>query len=226
MLVGIGVLLFIAIGFLPETMPKEKRIDTSLLNAFSKYKVLLTHRKFMTYTLCVTFYYVAAYAFITGSPKIYISYFGVKPQYYGWLFAINIVGVMLLSFFNRKLVRKFSLDKLLRFSTGVAMLAGIVLVILSKYNIAGIWGVVLPVFLFFSMNGILAATATALALDDVPEMAGAASALLGSLQYGSGILSSILLTLFSDDSPLTMGWIIGIFSMASTLVLYLMPQKT
>ena len=226
MLVIIGVLLFMAIRMLPETMPHGKRPDSSLAKAFGKYKVLLMHRKFMTYTLSVTFYYVAAYAFITGSPKVYITYFGVRPEYYGWLFAINIIGVMTLSFFNRKLVRRFSLDNLLRFSTAIAMLAGIVLAILSKLSFLGILGIIVPVFLFFSMNGIIAATATASALEDVPEMAGAASALLGSLQYGSGIISSLLLTLFSDGTPWAMCWIIAAFTTASALTLYALPGKS
>ena len=39
------------------------------------------------------------------------------------------------------------------------------------------------VFLFFSMNGVIAASATAAALDEAKEIAGSASALIGSLQY-------------------------------------------
>ncbi len=105
------------------------------------------------------------------------------------------------------------------------MLAAIVLALLCKLNFIGILGVIIPVFLFFSMNGIIAATATASALDGVPEMAGAASALLGSLQYGSGILSSLLLALFSDGSPWTMSWIIAVFTTSSALVLYLLPRE-
>jgi DHA1 family bicyclomycin/chloramphenicol resistance-like MFS transporter len=225
-LVFIGFVLFIAIRFMPETLPAKKRTGTSIASAFGKYKVLISHRKFMTYTLSVTFYYVAAYAFITGSPKIYISCFGVDPQYYGWLFAINIVGVMTLSFINRKLVRRFQLNKLLRTSTAIAMLAGLVLVVSSKFNTIGILGIIIPVFFFFSMNGIIAATSTAAALEDVPEMVGAASALLGSLQYGSGILSSLLLAIFSDGTPWTMCWIIAVFSTASTLMVNLKPIQS
>lgn len=68
------------------------------------------------------------------------------------------------------------------------------------------------------MNGIIAATATAAALDGVPEMAGAASALLGALQYGSGILSSLLLAYFSDGTPRTMSWIIAVSAFASASI--------
>ena len=213
----IGAVMLISLKKLPETLPEQNRQSTSLLNAFKKYGVLLRNRRFMAYTLCVSFFYVGVYAFVAGSPEIYITYFGVDPQHYGWLFALNVFGIVSLSFANRILVHKFSLDLLLRVATAIAMVAGLVLVVLVKLQIGGIYGVVVPVFFFFSMNGIIAATTTAAALDKVPEMAGAAAALLGALQYGSGILSTLLLTLFGDNqgSPWTMSWIIALFGVAS-----------
>ncbi|WP_297095345.1 multidrug effflux MFS transporter [uncultured Draconibacterium sp.] len=213
----IGIVMLLTMKKLPETLPKEKRQNTSLWNAFKKYGVLLRNRKFMAYTLCVSFFYVGVYAFVAGSPEVYITYFGVDPQHYGWLFALNVFGIVSLSFANRILVRKYSLDFLLRVATTIAMIAGLVLLVTVKLQIGGIYGVIIPVFFFFSMNGIVAATTTAAALDKVPEMAGAAAALLGSLQYGSGILSTLLLTFFGDSesSPWTMSWIIAVFAIAS-----------
>lgn len=217
LLSAIGIIMSIAILKLPETLPEERRESTSLWNAFKKYGILLRNTEFMAYTLCVTFFYVGAYAFIAGSPSVYITYFKIEPQNYGWLFALNVVGIVSLSFANRILVRKYSLDKLLKASTAVAMFAGITLSLLVKFNIGAIYGVIIPVFVFFSMNGIIAACTTAAALDKVPEMAGAASALLGSLQYGSGILSTLFLAWFSDEngSPITMSWIIALFATAA-----------
>ncbi|WP_314979548.1 hypothetical protein [Campylobacter rectus] len=45
----------------------------------------------MRYTLSVTSFAFAAYAFIAGF--VYIDYFGIPSKYYGFLFGINIVGV-------------------------------------------------------------------------------------------------------------------------------------
>jgi len=41
---------------------------------------------------------------------------------------------------------------------------------------------------------------------------------MGALQYGSGIISSLLLALFSDGTPWTMGWIIALFTLASAVI--------
>jgi DHA1 family bicyclomycin/chloramphenicol resistance-like MFS transporter len=209
--------MFVSLFWLPETLSVEKRVPTSLRSAFVNYSFLLRHKVFMRFTLCVTFYYVAVYAFVAGSPRIYISYFGVDPQHYGWLFALNIVGVMTLSFFNRYLVLRFSLRRLLQIASTISLLTMAAMTVFVRAELYGLPGIVLMVFLFFSMNGIVAATATAAALDEVPHIAGSASALIGSLQYGSGIVSSLLLALFSEGTPLTMTVIMLVFSAAAFL---------
>lgn len=214
----IGTLMLVSLTWLPETLAKNKRSQATVSGAFRHYYVLLTNATYMRFTLCLTFYYVAAYAFITGSPFVYITYFGVEPQHYGWLFAVNIVGLMAVSMVNRRLVHRYPLEALLKIAVVVAALAAIVLVVTIGLGLGGIGVIVGTVFVFFSMNGIIAATSTACALDAVPNVAGSASALMGALQYGSGIISSLLLALFSDGTPWTMGWIIAMFTAASALM--------
>ncbi|MEN4546293.1 multidrug effflux MFS transporter [Pantoea agglomerans] len=214
----IGTLLLISLFWLPETLPTEKRIQASVPGAFRNYKSLLTNTSYMRFTLCLTFYYVAAYAFITGSPFVYITWFGVDPEHYGWLFAVNVVGLMAVSMVNQRLVHRYPLEMLLRIAVFIAAIAALALAVTTGLGIGGISVIVTTVFVFFSMNGIIAATSTACALDAVPEVAGSASALMGALQYGSGIVSSLLLALFSDGTPWTMGWIIAVFTVASALM--------
>lgn len=218
LLVVIGALMFISLNWLPETLPEEKRVKASLAGAFRHYRSLLANGHFMRYTLSLTCYYVAAYAFITGSPFVYISYYHVDPQHYGWLFALNIVGVMAMSVVNRRLVQRHALEQLLKYATMLAALAAVALALLVKLESGGVVAIIITVFLFFSMNGIIAATSTAAALDAVPNIAGSASALIGALQYGSGIISSLLLTAFSDGTPWTMAWIIALFTLLSAIL--------
>lgn len=222
LLVVMGAAMFIALWWLPETLPGEKRLTTPISSAFGNYASLVKNREFMRYTLCVSFFYVAAYAFIAGSPFVYISYYHVDPQHYGWLFAVNIIGVMALSSVNRRLVQRHPLHTLLRVAAFVAALATVLLALSVKTHIGGMVAMVLTIFIFFSMNGIVAAASTAAALDTVPSnLAGSASALIGSLQYGSGIVSSLLLSVFSDGTPWAMAWIM----MAFTLLCFVMVMK-
>lgn len=220
LLVAIGVLMFISLLWLPETLPEERRVKASLAGAFHHYRALLTNGRFMRYTLSLTFYYVGAYAFITGSPFVYIRYYHVDPQHYGWLFALNIVGVMAMSVVNRRLVQRHALEQLLKYATMLATLAAVALALLVKLEIGGVIAIIITVFLLFSMNGIIAATSPAAALDAAPNIAGSASALIGSLQYGSGIISSLLLARLSDGTPWTMAWIIALFTLMSAALVF------
>jgi DHA1 family bicyclomycin/chloramphenicol resistance-like MFS transporter len=215
---AMGALMLLALRQLPETLPVARRATTPTLDAFADYRKLLRNAVFMRYTLCVTLFYVSAYAFITGSPHVYIEYFHVAPQHYGWLFGLNIVGLMTMSLVNRKLVSRFSLDALLRAATAAAAVAMLVCAGLAELGDVGLLGIVVPVFVFFSMNGIIAASATAAALDGVqPQLAGSAAALIGSLQYGSGIVSSLLLASLSNGTPGTLIAVMTVFAVASSL---------
>ncbi|CAG9297444.1 multidrug effflux MFS transporter [Celerinatantimonas diazotrophica] len=221
----IGGLMFISLFALPETLPKENRVRFSFTGTFHNYLVLVKNRNFMRYTLCLTFFYVAAYAYMAGSPFVYIRYFGVAPQNFGWLFALNILGVMAMSMMNRHLVLRYSLKQLLKVAVIVATLAALILAVVVKIKFGGIIAVAMAILLFFSMNGIIAANTTTAALDSVPSLTGSASAVIGALQYGSGIVSSLLLAFFKDGTPWTMAWIMLIFTLASVVTL-LLPHAT
>lgn len=217
----IAVLLFLSVHFLPETLPAEKRSAEPLGAAFRSYGRLLCMRGFMMNTLSVTFFYVAAYAFITASAAVYIRHFEVDPQYYGLLFGVNIVGVAVVSFFNRGLVNRFSLSCLLKGATAAAAVFSLGLLACAVTGAFGLWGIAVPMFLIFSANGIIAACSNAAALSKVPsEITGAAAALIGSLQYGSGMISSALLAMSSDGSPAAMCIIIAVSVVLSAITAF------
>lgn len=220
LLAVIGALMFAMVFRLPETLPDTGHNSVSIWHAFANYRMLLANGPFMRYTLSLTFYYTAVYAFIVASPFVYINYFGIDAQHYGLLFGLNILGVMGLSMINRYLVVRFSLDALLRTATGVAALAALLLAVVVKADMGGIVGIVVPVFVAFTMNGVIAASATAAALDSVPKMVGSASALIGALQYGSGIVSSIMLAVFSDGTPWPMAWMMALFMVLGAVMAF------
>lgn len=210
LMVAIGIAMFLSIHLLPETLGEAKRSHDSLGRSFKNYSKLLNSKKFMIYTMSVTFFYVAVYAFIAGSSDIYINYFHVRPEVYSLLFGLNILGVSLMSMVNRHLVSRFNLSQLLLLSTSLAFIFSLLLVLMGVTHSFGLIGIVIPIFLIFSTNGIVAACANAAALNTVPdEMAGSAAALLGSLQYGSGVIPSILLAVFADKTAGTMTIIIA-----------------
>ena len=218
LLVLIGIIMFISVMFLPETHDESRRNKGPISKNFKNYAVLLKNWGFMKYTLCVTFFYIAAYAFIAGSPHVYIDLFGVAPEHFGYLFGLNIIGIAIMSAFNRRLVNVMKLENLLRYATWFAVAAVIITIGLMALGFTSLPLLVIGVFAFFSMNGIVAAVTNAIALDKAGNMAGAAAALLGALQYGSGIVSTLLLAVLPSGSAWPMMGIIAMFIILSAAV--------
>lgn len=226
---AVALIIFGLILFLPESLPPAKRDSGSILSAFVNYPVLFRNGPFMRYVLCVCFYYISIYAFITNSSTVYITHFGVDPRYYGLLFGMNMIGVMSLTAFNKRWVKSYSLRGILKVATLVATVAGVALAttgVTGVTGVGGLWGVVVTVFFVFGMNGVVAACTNAAALNSVePAVAGTAAALLGSFQYGSGIISSLLLALSPLNAVESMAVMMFAGTALSALMVWLPSRK-
>lgn len=214
-LAGFGGLTLVMLRGLPETLDRAQRSSAPLRTAFAAYPALLRDRRLLGYALAGGFFYAGAYAFIVGTPFVYIEYFHVSPQSYGLLFALNIVGMMAANFFNARLLARIGSERLFRLGTWILAGAGIVLALDARFGWGGLLGLVLPIFFYMSMNGFIVANSVAGALAAHPHQAGAASSLVGAMHFGSGILSAAMLGWWADGTPWTMAWIMGVAGVGS-----------
>ena len=108
-------------------------------------------------------------------------------------------------------------------------MAEVVLAIAAWTGWGGLAGLAVPLFVFISAAGFVVANSIAGALTGYPDQAGAVSALVGAIQYGSGILGSAMVGIFADGTPWPMGWVIalcGLGSLASMRLLLPAPMET
>jgi DHA1 family bicyclomycin/chloramphenicol resistance-like MFS transporter len=100
-------------------------------------------------------------------------------------------------------------ERLFYRGTWVLAFAGVVLSVCVWFGWGGLWGLVVPIFCYMSMNGFIVANSVASALAFFPQRAGAASSLLGAMHYGSGIFSAALVSWLSDGTPKGMALVMG-----------------
>jgi DHA1 family bicyclomycin/chloramphenicol resistance-like MFS transporter len=105
----------------------------------------------------------------------------------------------------------------MRLGTSAAALSALLLVLDAWCDWGALVGLVIPLFLFVSATGFIVANSIVGALGEFPEFAGAMSALVGSLQYGTGILGSGLVAAFADGTPRPMAAVIAAFGIFSVL---------
>src|SRR3546814_5099398 len=89
----------------------------------------MLQRRFMGYTLASGLGMGGLFAYIAGSPFIFIDLFGVPVQSFGWVFGINALGIIGMSQVNRALLRRFTLDEVL--IVGLSFMAGSGLLLLA-----------------------------------------------------------------------------------------------
>jgi len=222
LLVAIGGVALAALFTVPETLTPERRDPDAIRHAFSRYAGLLADRRVLAYAGISGSFYVGAFAFIAGTPFAYISYYHVPPTLYGLLFGASILGIMLVNMANARLVGRFGSDRLLRVGAAIAAMAGLASAAAGWTGIGGLAGLAVPIVIFSAVNGLIVANSLAGALAAWPDRAGAVSALVGSIQYGSGIIGSALVGLASDGTPWPLGAVMalsGVGCLASTRLL-------
>lgn len=226
-LTGFGLLcLTVAAFFAPETLPISRRSRGSILTALHHYRDLLRSRRFLGYSLTLGFVYAAMFTYIAGTPHVYITVMGVSPQNFGYLFGVNVVGMMLLSAINSRLVTRVGSDRMLTYGLLLSLLGAALLLATALGGWFGIAGIAVPLFIMLASLGMVGANGTAGALAAFPNMAGAASALGGVLPFVVGTGAGFILGLFHDASARPMAMIIFTLVVLGVLTHRLLVVKT
>jgi DHA1 family bicyclomycin/chloramphenicol resistance-like MFS transporter len=171
----------------------------------SNYALLLLDRRFMGYALSSGFVFAGMFAYISGTPFVYIEHFGVAPEHFGFLFGVNVVALMIANVVNSRLVLRFGVDRMMGW--GILATAGIgaVLIVTGGFGIGGVFGVAIPLFFYLGALGLVGANGMAGSLAAFPHMAGTASSLSGALQLTIGaVAGGIVGALSAGGSPLPM----------------------
>jgi MFS transporter, DHA1 family, multidrug resistance protein len=202
LLATFGLLCFVAVvRQLPESHPPAQRRRGHLAQIMREYGAVLSHRQAFGAILTGGMAFAGMFAYISGTPFVYIQLFGVAPQHYGYWFGLNVLGLMLGSYLNGKLVTRVGVLPMLVSGTHIAALAGLSLVVMAWTGLGGLLGIVVPVFLYVGSLNLIAANALARALGYFPQRAGTTAAVFGAAQFGFGALAGMGVGQLHETAP-------------------------
>ncbi|MGE4013211.1 MAG: multidrug effflux MFS transporter, partial [Alphaproteobacteria bacterium] len=177
-LAGFGALCLGFVAFaLPESLPADRRQPLGLMSSLRTYGRLLVDRPFMSNTLACAFSMTGLFAYIAGSPYVFIELFGVSPENYGWLFGLNALGLIAASQINHRLLAYWPGQKILSVAVSIVALSGIALFVAAEARWFGLVGIMVPLFFYLCAMGFVIPTATAAAMAPHGRVAGSASSL-------------------------------------------------
>lgn len=209
------VYFWLPLGAPPDTTMslKPKPIITSFWTVFKT-------PQFYTYTLTGSFAASGLYAYIAGSPHVFMELYGVSEKQYGWIFGIIALGLVTASQVNTVLLKKYSSQQIVKVALICQVVAGSLLFFGPLFHLIEMYSMIVLAFLFLSTQGFAFPNTSALSLAPFEKNAGTASALMGALQLGIGALITALVSILSDDTPLPMTGIMFLCAVASLAILF------
>ncbi len=198
--VAVGVAISAAVGLrLDESRSAATAQAARGQDVLSAYARLLGHKRLIGYLLVGAANGATLFSYIAASPDLVVNSWGFSESQFGLVFAAIAVGVVGSSQVNRLLLKHRSPDAILAWATLGAAAAGVALWLVALFD-APVPVVLAAVFVALSSNGLIAANASAGALNVDPLRAGAISGLMGGINFGMGAAASALAAAMYDGT--------------------------
>jgi DHA1 family bicyclomycin/chloramphenicol resistance-like MFS transporter len=218
---SLGALTLLAMHFrLEESLAPENARPLHMEHIVSSYTHLLRDRTFLGASLVCGFSSAGMFAYIASAPFVFINIFKLPPQQFGWLFGVIAAGLIGASQVNGRMSHKIALWKVLRVANLAQLLAGIAVLATASTGFGGMVGIFAPVFVYMCATGFVFPNGNAIAMMRHGNMAGTASALLGTLQFVIAAATTIVLGVIDNSSAMPMAIVIAGCGLAATVLNY------
>ena len=218
----VTALIFVAvIFFLPESRKPDPGYSLRPAVILKSFATVMKEPQFYTYAISGGIVSAALFAYLSGSPFVFMKLYGATEQEYGWIFALIAAGLITSSQLNNVLLKKWSSETIIKWTLIVQVITGIVLVAGTASGIFGLTGIIVCMIIFLSCQGFSFPNASALSMAPFTREAGSASALLGALQMALGAMASAAVGLLNNGTAVPMTAVIASCAILALLVLYI-----
>lgn len=226
-LAGLGIICLLAVIFrLPETRRGNRDTSLHIVDIARGYKELLADRIFVGNALAGAMSTSGMFAYIATSPFVFITIYNVPADQYGWIFGLNALGLILGSQLNGRVFHRlnFNPKRVHRSASIVQCIVGTVMLASAWTGAGGIFGLVFPLFLYIGCNGLIYPNSTSQAMAPHGNVAGAASALLGTIQFGLAALTTTIITAIPQTTAIPMAFTILVCGLLGSIIERITPE--
>jgi DHA1 family bicyclomycin/chloramphenicol resistance-like MFS transporter len=205
--------------WLPDTLPRAQRVQHGVIEALRVYGRLLADRRFLGLVAAVSCASGVLFAYVSGSPGVFIGQYGVTPQHFGFFFGANAGGITAASQLNRWLLRRWAADRIVRTAYAVNLGAALLLLLAVVTGAGGFPALVGLLFVCVASLGVIFPNLAALVMAPFGSVAGSASALMGTLQFAVGGAAGTLVGLLHNGTALPMVAVVTACSLTGWTIL-------
>ena len=222
----ITLLILVFVHFkLPETRKADKSFSLKPSKIMGNFSEVLKDHQFITYALAGNIVSAGLFAYLAGSPFVFMELFKVSQEAYGWIFGLIAAGLITSSQINTVLLKKYKSEQILKTVQGIQLCIGLILVLGAATNIFNLTGLIITIMLFLSCQGFIFPNSAALAMAPFTNLAGSASAVMGAMQMALGSFASALVGIFFNGTMMPMVLIMLVFSISGFIILVTGQKK-
>lgn len=215
----LAAIILTAIHFyLPETRKPDPAFSLRPKPIINNFINVAREPQFYTYAFAGSIASAGLYAYISGSPSVFMEIYKVSQKQYGWIFAMIAAGLITSSQINTVLLRKYKSEQVIVFALLCQSIAGITLFAGSAFGFLGLFSTIFLCFIFLSCQGFTFPNTSALSLAPFSKIAGSASALLGTIQMGMGAFTSALVSYLANDTAIPMTVVMACCALISFVI--------
>ncbi|HWU45359.1 MAG TPA: multidrug effflux MFS transporter [Humibacter sp.] len=206
-----------------ETLPKARRRDAGHSTMRQRYRALFTDRVYVGVIVVGAMNFSGLFAYLSASSFVFQQVYHFDPQQFGILFAVNSVGIIIGVQTSARITKYVGPQWILAVSTAVMLASAAAIVILTEAGV-GMWGVVIPLWVFICGAGFGFPCVQVLALNGHAHEAGTAASLMGALNFGLAGLLSPIVGLLGVASAAPMGIVMVGCSVVSVCALWVVVR--
>jgi len=199
---GVAILAAVVFRF-GESLDKPDLNALRVGRLLANYRVFFTSRAALGFSAVACLLFCGLFSYISAAPYVYIEVFGVRPDAFGYFFAIPALSLVGGGFANALLLRRVPGERLMQVGLALVLSAGLLMVAGASAGV-GIFGAVLPIMVYVFGVALIMPNAMAAAMEPHPTMAGIVSSLIGCLQMAGAALAGWIASSFYDHTPLPM----------------------
>ena len=210
-----GISFLVVATVISESHPRENRLNLSILATFKAYLQVLTNRQSFAYIACTAFSAGGIFAYISTSPFVFIEIYGLRTEYFGYVYAVVVFGIIIGAIINTRLVSEVGIDRMISYGLVMRLIGIVILLALTLLDIGGMYGIVVAIIITMGPSIIINANASAGVLHLFPKTAGTASAAIGAVMFGCGAISGPIVGFMYDGTIMPLVTVISVCYIAS-----------
>lgn len=215
-----ALIIILAVHFgLPDSQNANPNFSLKPKAIISNYWQVLQEPQFFTFAFTGAVAAAGLYAYIAGSPSVFLEIFKTTEKQYGLIFALIAAGLILATQLNRLVLQKYKSEQIIPVALAVQSLAGLSLFAGSLAGWLGLAGTILLLLVYLSCQGFTFPNSSALSMAPFAKNAGSASALMGGVQMGLGALTAALVSILSNGTALPMTGVMACCAISSFVIL-------